>query len=68
MNETNNTNKKKVISVLGPTASGKTAVAIEIAKKFNGVIIMLMNRFILWFTKITGAPIGWFYFKKKNHP
>ena len=24
-----------------------------------------MNRFILWFTKITGAPIGWFYFKKK---
>lgn len=24
-----------------------------------------MNRFILWFTKITGAPLGWFYFKKK---
>lgn len=24
-----------------------------------------MNRFILWFTKITGAPINWFYFRKK---
>lgn len=24
-----------------------------------------MNRFILWFTKITGAPLSWFYFKKK---
>ena len=44
MNETNNTNKKKVISVLGPTASGKTAVAIEIAKKFNGVIINCDSR------------------------
>ena len=24
-----------------------------------------MNRFVVWFTKITGAPISWFYFKKK---
>ena len=24
-----------------------------------------MNRFVIWFTKITGAPICWFYFKKK---
>ncbi len=30
---------KKVIAVAGPTASGKTALAIEIAKKFSGEII-----------------------------
>ena len=30
---------KKVIAVAGPTASGKTALAIEIAKRFSGEII-----------------------------
>ncbi len=30
---------KKVIAVCGPTASGKTALAIEIAKKFDGEIV-----------------------------
>ena len=30
---------KKVICVVGPTASGKTKVGIELAKKFNGDII-----------------------------
>lgn len=29
----------KIISVVGPTASGKTALAVEIAKKFNGEVI-----------------------------
>ncbi len=29
----------KVIFVVGPTASGKTAISIELAKKFNGEII-----------------------------
>ena len=29
----------KIISVVGPTASGKTALSIEIAKKYNGEII-----------------------------
>ncbi len=32
-------NSIKVISVVGPTASGKTKLAIELAKKFNGEII-----------------------------
>lgn len=32
-------NKKRVIVVVGPTASGKTGLAIEIAKKLNGEII-----------------------------
>ncbi len=30
---------KKIIAVAGPTASGKTALAIEIAKKYNGEVI-----------------------------
>src|SRR5690625_4347784 len=31
--------KKKVIAIVGPTASGKTKLSIEAAKKFNGEII-----------------------------
>lgn len=31
--------KPKIIAVVGPTASGKTALAIELAKNFNGEII-----------------------------
>ena len=31
--------KPKVIVIVGPTASGKTALSIECAKKFNGEII-----------------------------
>jgi len=30
---------KKIIAVAGPTASGKTALAIEIARKFNGEVV-----------------------------
>ena len=30
---------KKMITILGPTASGKTALAIELAKTFSGEII-----------------------------
>ncbi len=35
---------KLVLAILGPTASGKTSVAIEIAKKNNGVIINCDSR------------------------
>ena len=31
--------QNKIIAVAGPTASGKTAVSIEIAKKFGGEIV-----------------------------
>ena len=31
--------KEKVIVICGPTASGKTALSIELAKKINGEII-----------------------------
>src|SRR3989344_1348292 len=31
--------KRKIIVILGPTASGKSALAVKIAKKINGAII-----------------------------
>ena len=31
--------KSKVIVICGPTASGKTALSIELAKKINGEIV-----------------------------
>ena len=38
--------KPKVIAVVGPTASGKTAMAIDIAKKNNGEIISADSRLV----------------------
>ncbi|MFA6423481.1 MAG: tRNA (adenosine(37)-N6)-dimethylallyltransferase MiaA [Patescibacteria group bacterium] len=35
---------KKVIAIIGPTASGKTALSIELAKKFSGEIICIDSR------------------------
>jgi len=37
-------NEKSLITIYGPTASGKTSLAIEIAKKFNGEIICADSR------------------------
>ncbi|MFH1367432.1 MAG: tRNA (adenosine(37)-N6)-dimethylallyltransferase MiaA [Patescibacteria group bacterium] len=37
-------NKEKLIIILGPTASGKSALGIELAKKFNGLIISADSR------------------------
>ncbi|MBE6834770.1 MAG: tRNA (adenosine(37)-N6)-dimethylallyltransferase MiaA [Ruminococcaceae bacterium] len=31
--------KKKAVAVVGPTASGKTKLAVEIAKRFNGEVV-----------------------------
>lgn len=36
--------KEKIIVVLGPTASGKSDLAVELAKKFNGEIISADSR------------------------
>ena len=36
--------KPRVISVVGPTASGKTSLSIEIAKQFNGEVISADSR------------------------
>lgn len=37
-------NKPKVLVVVGPTASGKTGLAIELAKQFNGEVISADSR------------------------
>lgn len=38
--------KLELLTIIGPTASGKTALAIEMAKKFNGEIISADSRTI----------------------
>ena len=37
-------NKKKIVVIVGPTASGKTSLSIELAKKYNGEIISADSR------------------------
>lgn len=37
-------NKKKLIVIVGPTASGKSSLAIKLAKKYNGEIISADSR------------------------
>ncbi len=36
--------KPKIIALVGPTASGKTALAVELAKRFNGEVISADSR------------------------
>src|SRR6266404_2179467 len=40
------TEKIKLVTIVGPTASGKSALAMKIAKKFNGEIIAADSRTI----------------------
>lgn len=47
--------KKKIIVVLGPTASGKTNLAIQLAKKFNGELINADSRQIYKYLDIGTA-------------
>lgn len=35
---------KKVVAIVGPTASGKSALAVRLAKKFNGIVISADSR------------------------
>ena len=37
-------NQKPLIAIIGPTASGKTALSIKLAKKFNGEIVSADSR------------------------
>lgn len=49
----------EIIVILGPTAAGKTALAIKLAKKFNGEIISADSRQIYKYLKIgSGQPNG----------
>ena len=43
---TMNSEKNKVIAIVGPTASGKTAYSIELAKKLDGEIISADSRLV----------------------
>ncbi len=42
--KTKNKNLPKLLVIVGPTASGKTALAIDLAKKFNGEIVSADSR------------------------
>lgn len=46
MNKTLLTNKTEVIAIVGPTASGKTAAAIELAKQLDGEIVSADSRLV----------------------
>ncbi|MDD4476687.1 MAG: isopentenyl transferase family protein, partial [Patescibacteria group bacterium] len=49
----------KIIVILGPTAAGKTDIALELAKKFNGEIISADSRQIYKEMSIgTAKPVG----------
>jgi tRNA dimethylallyltransferase len=49
---------KKLIVILGPTASGKTEMALKLAKKFNGEIVNADSRQIYKEMEIgTGSPV-----------
>ncbi len=39
-----NSPKNKVLAVVGPTGSGKTSLAVKLAKKYNGIIISADSR------------------------
>ena len=41
-----NSRKNKVIAVVGPTASGKTAFAVDLAEKIGGEIISADSRLV----------------------
>ena len=38
--------KPKVIAIVGPTASGKTRMAIDLAKQINGEIVSADSRYV----------------------
>ena len=49
--------KRKIIVILGPTASGKSALAVKIAKKINGEIISADSRQVYKGLDIGGGKI-----------
>lgn len=58
---------KPLIVLVGPTASGKTAVALELAKKINGEIISADSRQVYKYLDIgTAKPINAKTLKRKN--
>lgn len=50
-------NKNKIVVILGPTSSGKSDVAIELAQKFNGEIISADSRQVYKFLDIGAGKV-----------
>lgn len=58
---------KKVIVILGPTASGKTSLAVKLAQKYNGEIVSADSRQVYRGMDIgTGKDLSEFSFKGEN--
>ena len=55
---TSTTGKPRLIVIVGPTASGKTALSLKLAKKFNGEIISADSRAIYKGLDIGSAKPG----------
>jgi tRNA dimethylallyltransferase len=53
--------KPKVVAIVGPTASGKSAIALELALKFNGEVVSADSRQIYRGLNLTSGkvPGGW---------
>ncbi len=57
----------KLLSIIGPTASGKTDLAIKIAKQFNGEVICVDSRTVYRGMDIgTAKPVGEKEWKSEN--
>jgi len=62
-----NKKKDKVVVILGPTASGKTSLAVKLACKYNGEIISADSRQVYRGMDIgTGKDLGEYFVKGKQ--
>ncbi len=58
---------KKIIVILGPTASGKTSLGVDLALKYRGEIISADSRQVYkWMDIGTGKDLDEYTIKKKN--
>lgn len=63
------TKRPKVLVILGPTASGKTALAVQLAALFNGEIVSADSRQVYRGLDIgTGKDLKEYHFGQKNIP
>lgn len=61
------TQKQKIIVILGPTSSGKTGIAVKLARKFNGEIISADSRQVYRGMDIgTGKDLSEYEIKEKG--
>jgi len=57
LNQCEQNNKRPLIAILGPTASGKTSLSIEIAKKVDGEVISADSRQVYKYMDIGTAKV-----------